>query len=521
MYNSINLNRVSRTLVLLPFLTLAMQGWAQNTFTIKSGFFNNYVPFVKIKQPIGDSLKLQYDFAVNNNNVLSGTRLLTFNKSTLKPFDTTLMAQPIQPSGSKEGFKIYENKNGKPQLYLSRYQKANGNSLGLEFYSINNSYQRGNLLFSKSIPNRSYVGSVMRDNKIYLITDNRGIVTSNPSPVFPSNPDTVFLNILNASTGSNIHSDFYTINDSSRAVIRNITYMIDGIQFHPKHDSLLILPSSMFVNEHVALININNTQQTREFLLPHGLFYFRNGLAGNGTRVFKAYKDHFVFSGHSSTLKFFPDPSFLAPYSFTRSWNNDSLELKIFDNMQKDMRSFAYNENPYSDDKYLVGSAPFDRTPFFANEVREVVIYRWNQWGQDSIVLFGEQNHVAFDVAADKNGDLYVCGTFNDFPNSDSNFVFLTKIPQYAIGLIDEGKIEPRFRVYPNPTAQHLHLSTEPEKLRHARYRVVNEAGATQLQGSLSPTEATIDVSSLSSGTYLLFIEYKEGSTSNALFLKE
>ena len=508
MFNNINYKRVSRSLVLLTFLAFAAQIEAQNTVTIKTGFSGNFPSNAGIMQPIGDTLRLYYDYAKNNDNILTGRRLVFYNKTNLRGLDTLEIARTLQPPGSEEGFEIYKDKSEIPRYYLSFYKKNGTNGLGLEFYRTNALYQLGSLAFSKSFSNRDYIGSALQEDKIYLVTANNFL-----------NPDTVFLNVIDT-TGNNTHQDFYTVNDSSRAVMRMIAYRQNGVQFHPAQDSLLILPSFFLEDNYIALINVNNTQKVREIKLPN-LFYPKNGLFGNSASVFKAYNDGFVFAGYGGTIKFFPNTPNFVPVYYKRSWDNDSLELKVFNKMQQDMRAFAFNDNPYSDDKYIVGSVPFDRSGFTANETREVVIYRWNQWGQDSIVLFGEQNHVATDVAADKNGDLYVCGTFNDFPNSDSNFVFLTKIPQYAIGLIDKGEIEPRFRVYPNPTAQHLHLSTEPEKLRHARYRVVNEAGATQLQGSLSPTEATIDVSSLSSGTYLLFIEYKEGSTSNALFLKE
>lgn len=358
----ITFQKVSRASALLTFLLCSMQLIAQTTLTFKTGFTGvDRSIFPTIIKPVGDTLKLTYDYSVSNN-ALTGRRMLFFDKSNLAALDTLQIARALQPTGTDEGFDIFKDKKGTPVFYLSYYTNFTTNSLELEFYRNNKLYQIGTLAFSKPLGNRGFLGSAFKKDKFYLVTANKFL-----------RPDTIFLDVIDTS-GTTVKSDFYTANDSSRAVIKMISYREEGIQFHPKNDSLLILPSFRWEDDYLALINIYNTQKVNELKLPD-LFYPLNGLMGTDAAEFKAYEDYFVFAGFGPTLEFFPNTPNYVPFYHRRSWDNDSLELRLFNNMQQDMRAVASSENPYGNEKYIVGSVPFDISLFHANEVREVVIY--------------------------------------------------------------------------------------------------------------------------------------------------
>jgi hypothetical protein len=170
---------------------------------------------------------------------------------------------------------------------------------------------------------------------------------------------------------------------------------------------------------------------------------------------YQLYPDRITCGGSMFLTYNLPfNPTFDWQYYFdSRSWSGDSLyELRLGKLGFAD-KSYAYTSSPAHNQHILAGSGPMNSL-FEGPEYREVKLYRFNESGFiDSLLLYGNKNHVPLRLLAEPNGDLFMLSTFTDAWTTDSTYFQLDKIPAYLIGLIEDKVVSPKIIIYPNPTA--------------------------------------------------------------------
>ena len=177
--------------------------------------------------------------------------------------------------------------------------------------------------------------------------------------------------------------------------------------------------------------------------------------------------------------------------------------------------AFAYDEDRNTG--FLAGSAPFDVVAFEGAEKREVLVYRFNDHGTDSIILYGDKNHVPLWMLPDDNGDLFIFSQYTEAWTTGEAYYLLTKIPGFAISLIEQHHTEARIELYPNPTTDYLHIDRLREEV--LQMEIYSQSG--QLLKSTPVTQDLVDIRDLSPGLYIVVVTNPQGQRSQVLVKKE
>jgi len=85
-----------------------------------------------------------------------------------------------------------------------------------------------------------------------------------------------------------------------------------------------------------------------------------------------------------------------------------------------------------------------------------------------------------------------------------------------AVGIGEQAAL--RTKVFPNPASLAFTIQLDASETRNARYALIDAAGRTVLQGSLTSATSSVDVSSLSAGSYVLHV-FHEGQRSTVSVL--
>ncbi|MFM2388148.1 MAG: hypothetical protein RL660_2905 [Bacteroidota bacterium] len=134
---------------------------------------------------------------------------------------------------------------------------------------------------------------------------------------------------------------------------------------------------------------------------------------------------------------------------------------------------------------------------------------------------------------ANVNNNLYVLGATGSvggcnmgidslFPPSIKGYSFVALIDTAIAPVVNtsiQNIQEPALQIWPNPVQSVLHFAQAGQAKRY-RFKIVNTLGAVAQQGELC-TNASIDVSALHSGTYLLISEDANGMVGRKIFIKE
>ncbi|MAN02276.1 MAG: hypothetical protein CMI35_04305, partial [Owenweeksia sp.] len=198
-------------------------------------------------------------------------------------------------------------------------------------------------------------------------------------------------------------------------------------------------------------------------------------VSGSGNYIFPAYVPRFevtdagLRSGGTGGVLYTDDPwnprtDYQFYYAF-RPWG-DSVQVRQGfgpEWVNNSAYAFAYDEDRNTG--FLAGSAPFDVVAFEGAEKREVLVYRFNDHGTDSIILYGDKNHVPLWMLPDDNGDLFIFSQYTEAWTTGEAYYLLTKIPGFAISLIEQHHTEARIELYPNPTTDYLHIDRLREEV--------------------------------------------------------
>ncbi len=317
--------------------------------------------------------------------------------------------------------------------------------------------------------------------------------------------------------GNILNSRYYTWQDPSKS---QLPIRLMQMQKYPPNEDVLLMAEMLFGEMNLYLINRNNLDTIRTIKPPFS-FFFDRGYEGPEPTGFTANNNSFQYSGIvemreiQGTRFVYNEQAFV----YRANWQGDSLELRNFGNPNINERSYAYEYSPENNQSFISTSTPWNDFRINGAENREVVIYRWNNFGQDSIVLFGQSNHVATDIYADDNGDLFVVGTRNNWQSNDSSYIWLAKIPNFALELMEARQMEPRLSLYPNPAQDYLQIDSWPEAWPNTvDYTIIGLGGQTVKRGVMTQ-KAKLNVSGIEPSTYILQLTFK-GAQHNILWNK-
>lgn len=123
---------------------------------------------------------------------------------------------------------------------------------------------------------------------------------------------------------------------------------------------------------------------------------------------YELYPDRIVCGGSIQYLKNMQTSDFIAQSYFqSRSWNGDTLEKRRFGSLNVKEKAYSFYSDPTTETHFIGGAAPFDNLRRNGAEYREMIIHRFNQFGTDSIILYGNKNHVTYQIEKGNNNDLF------------------------------------------------------------------------------------------------------------------
>lgn len=352
------------------------------------------------------------------------------------------------------------------------------------------------------------------------------VVAADQSSGQAGSSDTILIRVYNLQ-GSIINEKKHYPVDSSQAsgaitAPKNVISLTLGIFQHPTNPDAFILPYSLFNSNLLQVISKTSLDTLKSYPIPYPLL-FRNNYYSIFFTNFRANSDGFTMTGYTDKAHFINGqyiPSDMQGLLYRANWQGDSLELRNFGSPFANERSYAYSSSIRHNQQYLSTSTPWDDFRVNGRENRELVIYRWNKFGTDSLVLYGNQNHVASDIYADQNGDLFILGTYNDWTALDSNHVWLRKIPAFAIDLIQEGTLKAKLNLYPNPAINAISLGSWPDHWPlEVDYQIFGLGGQKVQYGKIR-SQKTLSVLDLPPGNYILQLSH-QGEQHNVLWVKQ
>jgi hypothetical protein len=397
-----------------------------------------------------------------------------------------------------ENFPKYFAKYDAPKLYFYRLAENSGRVIDTLFVHT----------FPKYFPQNGITADFHK-GKLYFFYINQ---------VTPFQLGDTSRIIVFDTLGNSLNSRSYTWRDPSKSQLP-IRFM--QMQKYPPNKDIILMAEMLFGDMNLYLINRTSLDTVRTIKPPFSFFFDRR-YEGPDPNSFTADQSGFQYSGYvemreiQGTRFVYNEQAFV----YRANWQGDSLELRNFGDPNIDERSYAYQYSPENNQSFISTSTPWNDFRIDGAENREVVIYRWNKFGEDSIVLFGQSNHVATDIFADDNGDLFVVGTRNNWQGNDENFVWIAKIPNFAISLIEDRKMEARLKLYPNPAQDFLQIDHWPEGWPNTvNYKIIG-LGAQNVQVGTLTQNQRLSISSLKPSTYILQLSHK-GEQQNILWNKQ
>ncbi len=204
-------------------------------------------------------------------------------------------------------------------------------------------------------------------------------------------------------------------------------------------------------------------------------------------------------------------------YLVSRDWNGNLLLQERLGDTTKAECSYAYSYNLSNETHFLGGSTPCT-VPFGPDtEYRKIKIHRYNKWGHDTILFYGDKNNITRNIEASKNGDLFLLSTYTNAWTDGASFVLLTKIPGFALTLIDNKTVQPKIHLYPNPAHDFLNISDfmgEVESLE-----IYDQSGKL-LKTCALVEEPLIDIKDMPNGILVIVVSNQNGENYTSLVLK-
>jgi hypothetical protein len=346
---------------------------------------------------------------------------------------------------------------------------------------------KDSLIFTLTAKNRFLQGEpTIYNNAIYLFSG-------------AMNGDSAFIESYNLN-GTQLNS--LTLGkDSLGNPIFPYDLMRGPISINPLHSSELIFETAL--TNRVDLFNVNSFSMSRFVDLS---WTDRIQLA-NSKRWGILFATDYVYDsagvsacGILSKMRDLNDPNsieYLKYYSVKLDWSGSLLKSEEFGPENIDSRAYAMEIKDSI--KYIVGSTNFSFAQIKAQEYRQVMLVRQSGSTQDSVLLFGNGNHVGLDVKI-VGSNIFVLSENSNVWTNDSVFVNVTKIP---IGVFTSvKKIDSEITsllLYPNPTKQFIQIQNIKIGVR---YRIFDLNGKVVATGRID--DSLVNVENLKSATYFI-----------------
>jgi hypothetical protein len=188
---------------------------------------------------------------------------------------------------------------------------------------------------------------------------------------------------------------------------------------------------------------------------------------------------------------------YLKYYSIDLDWSGNLLRSEEFGPENIDSR--AYGVEIQDSIKYIIGSTQFSSASIKAQEYRQVMLVRQSGVHRDSVLFFGNGNHVGLDVKV-SGSNIFVLSENSNVWTNDSVFVNVTKIPKGVFTSVK--KIDSKITsltLYPNPTSQFIRFQNI--KIG-AEYKIFDMNGRVVDEGSVGNN--SVNVERLKSATYFI-----------------
>ena len=335
------------------------------------------------------------------------------------------------------------------------------------------------------------------ENELYLFRSNFNDVTW----------DTTLLEVYDLQGNllrSKRHSDSLQIINSNQLLSNVFSF---GPYQDPNHADRIV-----YGNEYKCqTVSVNKQTLEIEYYMPkeQTLAYYYYDYGSTYLYGYYLYPDRVVCGGHVFLAYDLPlNAKFDWEYYFnSRNWQGDSLYENHYGVIGRNEQAYAFTAAPAQDKYILAGANPFYGIVFSAAEYRQVVIYQFNEQGvTDSLVLFGNKNHVPVQLHSDPNGDLFMLSMFSESWTTGSTFYQLTKIPAFVIGLVEQKLVKKQLIVYPNPTQDIVQLAQFEGNVKNVSVYTQSGALVLQQQGESN----AINISKLPSGMYVIVVDAGE-----------
>ncbi len=449
---------------------------------------------------LSDSSLVFYCGYIEGSKVIN--RVLIYDKQDLS-LRQDWRFEPYGPETEEVGQQFFRDSSDVPCFYTCRW-KNDTNYVRISRWqngTIDTNYQKF------KIAGAFFEGFLYHRGEYFFISSKWG-----------NRIDSTLIDVRNGQGQRLRHRWFETVyGDTSRPPGPFYRITILNPQLHPLTGNLVFGErlECNYLEIGIDSLDIKDIQHTASLLIPGPTyitpFYVtdfvltKQGVRCGGLGLLNHFEDPF-------------DPWWEDEYYYAfRPWG-DSIRLRQGfgpDSVNNVSYAFTYDES--RETGFLAGSFPFDAPAFYSPEEREILIYRFNEHGTDSIILYGEKNHVPLWVHADENSDLYVYSVYNEAWTTDSTYFLLTKIPGFAISLIERKETSPSIELYPNPARDYVYI----DRLRDEVLEVELYSQGGQLLQQQKLPEARLDIAHLKPGLYILVVTNAQGQRSQVLLQKE
>jgi hypothetical protein len=423
----------------------------------------------------------------------------------LRKTNLSLKNEIVLPYPQNVVFQVWNFFIDQNQVYLIlSLVGVNQNQEIMYAYKLNGQFNGLQTLFVDTIPNDNRIINNIGifDNHIYITRCKRINIA-----------DTLTIekyNLAGSLVAQKMHNDSLTF--SGRTINRVYRW---GPYQHPTKPNELVY--GFYGWNKVACIDKTTLDTTFVMKDPNYHFPFTKYLDGG----YQLYADRITCSGSVYFIyDLFTNPQFDWQMFFSsRNWAGDSLYDARIGQIGVEEKGYAYTASQAHNQYIVAGSFPFNNYVITAPEYRQIAIYRFNEGGfLDTLVLYGNKNHVPFSLLAEPNGDLFMLSTYTDAWTTDSTYFQIDKIPAFLIGLVENKLVSPEIIMFPNPTVDWVRLDIGEKPL--AVIEVYNQQGQLLLREE-NPATNEISIANLPASIYIVVAKLEKGESFSALVKKE
>lgn len=433
------------------------------------------------------------------NGVVENMVTHTIRKSDLVPLDTTVI-------WSRNGRNInlnaglYFQQSDSIAYYVDTWQNDSNDVISyISLSLLNQDKTPGTHLFSKRWSGWQVKGEpIIIGDSLYVLLSTLTL------------GDTSFIEIydLQGTMVAKRHYDFITLNG----------YTVGNLNYDPSRDSILVIDDKL--KGDLLLVN-RFSLDTVKTLRIDGIAMANHEYGSMYPEITLVTNDHITQLGNISMLFGINSGNLTIDdqiYLYRRNWIGDSLHIVNLGpkNIKNDAFAFLDNSNGGVPNFISAGRLPA-RLELIPSLPNQVLIYRYNQYGSDSLLLFGANNHLPRTLYGDDNGDLYMFSSYTLVNTTGETRGVLTKIPAYLIGLIEDKKVSPQIIMYPNPTADRVQFDLGNQTV--TRIDVYAQDGHL-LKTAIRPDYPGIGLADLPANLYIIILELDDGTRLSSVVSK-